>query len=104
MMEELRRLWFMLDSNNIHIKPRHIKPTANTWEDKFSRHLDTDDWQLDPTVFLATSNQFWPHPIDRFASALIALLPCYNANRIDPSREAVNALHLSDAHWCDENN
>jgi hypothetical protein len=25
MMNELRRLWYMLDTNNIHIKPRYIR-------------------------------------------------------------------------------
>jgi hypothetical protein len=48
--------------------------------------------------------QFGPHTIDRFASALTTLLPRYNANLLDPSCEAVDALHLADAAWKEENN
>jgi hypothetical protein len=43
MMNELRRLWYMLDCNNIHIRPRYIRSAANTWADKLSRHLDSGD-------------------------------------------------------------
>jgi hypothetical protein len=60
MMNELRRLWYRLDSNNIHIIPRYITPAANTWACKLSRHLDSDDWQLDPSVFHEMDTQFGP--------------------------------------------
>jgi hypothetical protein len=30
MMNELRRLWYLLDTNNIHIKPLYIRSAANT--------------------------------------------------------------------------
>jgi hypothetical protein len=98
MMTELRRLWFLLDNNNIHIIPRYIIPTANTWADKLSRHMDSDDWQLDPGIFHEMESQFDLHTIDRFASELNTLLPRYIANWLDPSCEAVGALHLSDTH------
>jgi hypothetical protein len=84
MMTELRRLWCLLDTNNIHIKPMYICSTANTWANKLSRHLDSDDWQLDPSVFLELDAQFGPHTIDRFASGLSTLLPRYNANSLNP--------------------
>jgi hypothetical protein len=43
MMNELRRLWYLLDNNNIHIRPRYMRSAANTWADKLSHHLDNDD-------------------------------------------------------------
>jgi hypothetical protein len=46
MMSELRRLWFLLDTNDIHIRPRYICSAANVWADTLSRELDTEDWQL----------------------------------------------------------
>jgi hypothetical protein len=104
MMTELRRLWYLLDTNNIHITPRYIRSAANTWADKLSRHLDSDDWQLDPLVFHDMDTQFGPHTIDRFASALNTLLPRHNANWLDPSCEAVDALDLADSAWREENN
>jgi hypothetical protein len=74
------RITLPVDTNNIHIRPRYIRSAANTWADKLSRHLDSDDWQLDPYVFQEIDTQFGPHTIDRFASALNAVLPRYNAN------------------------
>jgi hypothetical protein len=104
MMTELRRLGYLLDSNNIHIMPRYIRSAANTWADKLSRHLDSDEWQLDPSMFHEMDTQFGPHTIDRFASALNTPLPRYNAKWLDPSCEAVDALHLADSAWKEENN
>jgi hypothetical protein len=80
MMTELRRMWYMLDTNNIHFSPRYIRFAANTWANKLSRHLDIDDWQLDPSVFHEMDTQFGPHTIDRFASALNTLLPATTRN------------------------
>jgi hypothetical protein len=103
-MEELRRLKFLLDNSNIQITPRYIKSATYTWADKLGRHLDNDDWQLDPTLFLEIDIQFGPHTIDRLVSALHTLLPRYNARWPDHSCEALNELHLSDSRWRDESN
>jgi hypothetical protein len=51
LMKELRRLWFLLYNNNIHIRPRCIRSAANTWADKRRRHMDSDDRQLELTIF-----------------------------------------------------
>jgi hypothetical protein len=51
LMEELRRLCFMLDNTNIYIRLWHIRSGASTRADKLSRNLDTDDWQLHPQYF-----------------------------------------------------
>eukprot|EP00873_Tetraselmis_striata_P033248 jgi/Tetstr1/453512/TSEL_040481.t1 len=51
MMAELRKLWYMLDNNGIHITARYIRSAANVWADRLSRHLDNDDWQHDPVIF-----------------------------------------------------
>jgi hypothetical protein len=44
MMTELQRLWHLLDSNDISIRPRYIRSAANIWADSLSRELDRDDW------------------------------------------------------------
>jgi hypothetical protein len=31
MMTELRRMWYLLNTNDIHIRPRYIRSTASTW-------------------------------------------------------------------------
>jgi hypothetical protein len=88
-MNKLRRLWYLLDTNNIHIRPRYIRSAANAWANKLSRHLDCDEWQQNPSMFHEMDTQFGPHTIDRFASALDTLLPRYKAKWLDPSCEAV---------------
>jgi hypothetical protein len=50
-MTELRRLWHLLDVNDISIRPRYIRSAANIWADNLSRELDRDDWQVSPRIF-----------------------------------------------------
>ena len=83
-----------MDNSNINIRPRYIRSAANIWAGKLSRHLDSDDWQLDPLVFHEMDTQFGPNKIDRFASALNTLMSRYNAQWLDKSREAVASLQL----------
>eukprot|EP00873_Tetraselmis_striata_P035161 jgi/Tetstr1/455425/TSEL_042257.t1 len=104
MMAELRKLWYLLDSNGVHIRARYIRSAANVWADRLSRHLDSDDWQLDPVLFAELEAMWGAHSVGRFASALNAVLPRYNAAWLDPGCEAVDSLHLSDAEWRRENN
>eukprot|EP00873_Tetraselmis_striata_P025550 jgi/Tetstr1/445814/TSEL_033455.t1 len=44
LMTEMRNLWFILDTNDISIRARYIKTTANIWADRLSREIDYDDW------------------------------------------------------------
>jgi hypothetical protein len=62
--------------------------------DKHSRYLDSDDEKLDPVLLAELDERFGRHPIDCFTSALITLLPQYNAGWKDRTCEAVDALHL----------
>jgi hypothetical protein len=43
MMDELRRLWELIDTNNISIRARYIRSAANVWADRLSRETDMDD-------------------------------------------------------------
>eukprot|EP00873_Tetraselmis_striata_P006609 jgi/Tetstr1/426873/TSEL_017087.t1 len=103
MMAEQRKLWYLLDNNGVHIRARYIRSAANGWADRLSRHLDSDDWQLDPVLFAELEAMWGAHSVDRFASTLNAMLPRYNA-WLDPGCEAVDSMHLSDAEWRRENN
>jgi hypothetical protein len=68
-MTELRRLWHLLDVNDIIIRPRYIRSAANIRTDSLlSRELDRDDWQLNPRIFAYLQTSWGPHSIDRFAS------------------------------------
>eukprot|EP00873_Tetraselmis_striata_P044967 jgi/Tetstr1/465231/TSEL_009935.t2 len=37
LMTEMRKLWFILDSNDLSIRARCIKTTSNIWDDRLSR-------------------------------------------------------------------
>eukprot|EP00873_Tetraselmis_striata_P016676 jgi/Tetstr1/436940/TSEL_025712.t1 len=50
MMEELRKLWHLLDIHDNSIRPRYIYSTANIWADRLSREPDDADWQLNPRI------------------------------------------------------
>jgi hypothetical protein len=66
MLAELRRLWYVLGTNEIRIGHPYIHLTANIWVDTINRELEQGDWQLNP---LACLQRTWaPHCIDRFAS------------------------------------
>jgi hypothetical protein len=43
MTTELRKLWYLLDTKDIHIRPRYIHSAANILENTLSRELDTED-------------------------------------------------------------
>eukprot|EP00873_Tetraselmis_striata_P012742 jgi/Tetstr1/433006/TSEL_022343.t1 len=58
MMEELRKLWHLLDIHDISIRPRYIQSAANVWADRLSRELDDSDWQLNPRIF-AYMQRLW---------------------------------------------
>jgi hypothetical protein len=104
MMTELRRLWHLLDVNDINTPPRYIRSAANIWADSLSRELDRDDWQLNPRIFAYLHTAWGPHSIDRFASMENAQLPRFNARWRDPKCEDVDCLHLPDAAWQRETN
>eukprot|EP00873_Tetraselmis_striata_P021513 jgi/Tetstr1/441777/TSEL_029994.t1 len=104
MMAELRKLWYLLNSNGVHIRARYTRSAVNVWADRLSRHLDSDDWQLDPVLFAELEVMWGAHPVDRFVSALNEMLPRYNVAWLDPGCEAADSFHLSDAEWRRENN
>lgn len=103
LMTELRKLWFLMDSNGISIRPRYIQSAANIWADRLSRELDDSDWQLHPRLFRHLQRRY-RHTVDRFASMANAQLPRYNSRWLDPGTEAVDCLRLPDSVWRSENN
>ena len=104
MMRELRKLWLLLDENDITIRPRYIRSAANIWADRLSREVDLSDWQFNPRLFRYLDKLWGPHTIDRFASMENRLTTRYNSRWNDPHCEAVDCLHLSDSSWRQEQN
>jgi hypothetical protein len=67
MMDELRKIWELIDTNNISIHARYIRSAANVWADMLSREIDRVDWQLSPLIFTYMDCMWGPHSIDMFA-------------------------------------
>eukprot|EP00873_Tetraselmis_striata_P046313 jgi/Tetstr1/466577/TSEL_011079.t1 len=61
MMEELRKLWHLLDIHDISIRPRYIHSAASVWADRLCRELDDSDWQLNPRIFAYLHRLWGPH-------------------------------------------
>jgi hypothetical protein len=51
MMDELRKLWELIDTNNISIRARYNRSAANVWAERLSRETYRADWQLNPRIF-----------------------------------------------------
>jgi hypothetical protein len=96
MMDELRKLWELIDTNNINIRARYSRSAANIRADKLSRKTHKEDWQLNPRIFTYMDSLWAPHSIDRFATQGNTQLPRCNARWRDPTAEAVDCLHMPD--------
>eukprot|EP00873_Tetraselmis_striata_P039104 jgi/Tetstr1/459368/TSEL_004748.t1 len=79
LMAELRKLYFILDSDDITIRARYIKTMANIWAIRLSREIDYDDWAFNLRHFNHFDNIWGRHTIDRFATMENARLPRYNS-------------------------
>lgn len=104
MMAELRKLFFLLDSNDIRLRPRYINTAANIWADRLSRERDMSDWQLNPRLFRYLDRRWGAHTVDRFAAEHNAQVARYNSRWLDAGSEAVDCLRLSDEAWRQERN
>eukprot|EP00873_Tetraselmis_striata_P005087 jgi/Tetstr1/425351/TSEL_015800.t1 len=55
LMTELRNTWYILGTNDISIRARYIKRTANIRADRFSREIDYSDWSFSYATSTTTS-------------------------------------------------
>jgi len=102
LMRELRKLFWLLDINNIRLYPKYIRSAANWWADALSRMDDDDDWKLHPRWFKQLDADYGPHTIDRFATANNRHLERYNSAWGDPMSEGVDCF--TQDNWETENN
>eukprot|EP00873_Tetraselmis_striata_P035703 jgi/Tetstr1/455967/TSEL_042748.t1 len=103
-LRELRKLWLILDSNDISIRPRYIKTAANVTADCLSREIDYDDWAFSRRHLNHLDNIWGRHTIDRFATMENSRLPRYNSLWLDPGNEATDSMRLSNGAWCRKHN
>ena len=96
MMAELRKLFWILDVNDIHLRTRHIRSAANVWADRLSRRFDCGDWRLSREEFSYLDRRYGPHSVDRFATNLNTQLPVFNSSMHCPDVSARSLAPL----WC----
>eukprot|EP00873_Tetraselmis_striata_P034622 jgi/Tetstr1/454886/TSEL_041750.t1 len=69
---ELRKVWFMLDTNDISIRAARydIRTPTNIWADRLAREIDNDNWAAFNLRHFNYLDSTWGrHIIDRFATA-----------------------------------
>jgi hypothetical protein len=103
-MSELRKLWYLQDSNDINVRPRYIRSSTNILADTLSRELDTEGLQLNPKILSVLQDRWGSHSIDRFESMLNTHLPRFSVRWRDPHSEDIDCSHLPVAAWCREKN
>jgi hypothetical protein len=104
MMDKLRQLWELIDANNIGIRARGIRSSANVRADKLSRETNKDDWRLNSRIFTYMDSLWGPHSIDKFATQGNTQLPRHSARCRDPTSKAVDYFHLPDRLWSSDTN
>ena len=92
MMAELRKLFWVLDVNDISLRTRHIRSAANVWADQLSRRWDNGDWRLSRTEFLELDRRYGPHNYDRFATTLNRQVQRFDAAFHMPEVSAIDTL------------
>ena len=104
MMTELRKLWHLLDSNDIWLQPQYIRSAANAWADRLSRELDSDDWQLNPHMFDLLASRWGLPTVDRFATSDNRQVDRFFARWHCPGALGVDSLQQSNSAWRAEHN
>ena len=100
LMQELRRLWWLLDVNDIRLRPVYIRSAANVWADRLSRMVKAGQTIITPELFRELETRYGPHTVDAFATPLTAHCARFWALEEIPGAEAVGPMHQS---WRAEN-
>jgi len=92
LMHELRRLWYLLDTQDIELRAVYIRSAANILADRASRLASPRDYMLDTALFSAAQVRWGQFTVDAFASPATALLPRYWAAHCVEGAEAIDAF------------
>jgi len=89
--------WCLLHQISPHAK--YLAGKENILADLESRHHDSSNWQLLPSVFEAIYNLLGPFTVDHFASRTNPQLPDYCSWRPEPQAKVVDVFSAS---WSQE--
>eukprot|EP00854_Cymbomonas_tetramitiformis_P001587 gene1587-biopygen1456 len=86
--DELEKLHIThLELEAVYKTARYNRSETNEWADRLSRDKDLDDWRINKRWFKYAEDQWGEHPVDRFATEILAQLP-----RAGQSGEEINKL------------
>lgn len=97
----LRRLWELLDKNDIWISEVFWVPSKLNPADDLTRWIDQNDWGLNQLVFNIIEEKWGPHSVDRMPDHQNAKLNRFNSRFYCPGTEGVNCFTQD---WSKENN
>lgn len=100
-MRDLRKLLYILDSNDISLQAEYIRSADNVYADRLSRWWDSGDWELTEWLFQEYEARFGPHTLDGFATGNNCKVRRYWSAARDPGCLGVDAL--SQDGWAAEN-
>ena len=101
LQQEVVNVFNLTVQYQINLEPSWIPHDRNQYADYLSHIVDSNDWQLNPTVFTLLDSVYGLHSIDRFASAHNAQLSRFNSRFWNPGSEAVDAFT---GNWIGEDN
>ena len=81
--------------HHVRLHVERVPREQNQIADYLSKIVDTDDWQLNPTLFKEIDRVFGPHTVDRFASTANAQLPRFCSRWLNPGCECVDCFTVS---------
>ncbi|KAK3265475.1 hypothetical protein CYMTET_25845 [Cymbomonas tetramitiformis] len=91
LMRRMRRLWSLVDFNDIELQARYFCSKANEWADRLSRDTDSDDWKLNRSWFDWAQTEWGEPTVDRFAAEISAQLPSHVSHPGTPVNVYVQA-------------
>ena len=89
------QIWQWCLARQITPHAEYLAGRENVIADWESRHHDSSDWQLLPSIFDGINNLLGPFNLDLFASRTNAQLPEYYSWRPDPYAKTVDAFTVS---------
>jgi hypothetical protein len=80
------------EAQGVRLRAEWVPREENMQADALSKWEDWEDYGAAPWVFTMAQQRWGPHTVDRFASHLAAVLPCFNSRLWCPGSAGVDAL------------
>lgn len=99
----IKEIFLWCRSRGISLAVHWLPRCWNQRADQLSKHVDRDDWQLEPSRFKVLDARWGPHTFDRFATDRNALCPQFSSAFWCPGTAGIDAFSFDWAgtnSWC----